>query len=164
MKDALIVGTLCAIAVAAGGWMFVYGSPFASSEAPVMGPVEFSLLAEGVDASLIEKPVNYRIVDAAGFTGLWEILGRTDELPEVNFKQSEVLAVFAGEQTTGGHAVAIAEVANTEDTRIVSIRHTVPGEGCMVSQALTYPYVFVKVPKTTLSLTHVRETIETPCE
>lgn len=164
MRDALIVGTLCIIAIAAGGWMFVHGSPFASTDVSVAGPVEFSVLADGTNASLIEGPVNYRITQKEELAALWEMLGRTDLAPAVNFEKSEVLAVFDGERATGGYSVAIESITNTEDTRTVLIQHTVPGEGCMTMQSLTYPYTLIEVPKTTLSLTHTRETVEMSCQ
>ena len=164
MRDALIVGTLCIIAIAAGAWVFLHGSPFASGDASLPGSVAFSVLAEGTDASTITDPVNYRLVSKEELSTLWEMLGRTDLPPKVDFEKSEVLAVFDGERATGGYSVVIGSVTNTEDTRIVLIRHTVPGKGCMVSEALTHPYILIEVPKTTLSLTHTRETVETSCE
>jgi len=164
MRDALIVGFLCIVAIVAGGWVFVHGSPFGMAEPSTPGPVAFSVLAEGTNASISEKPVNYRITEAEEFAAMWDMLGRSDVIPRVDFKKQEVLAVFDGERATSGYTIGVQQVTNTEDTRIVEIAHTVPGEGCITAQSVTYPYVLIVVPKTTLSLTHTRTTTASVCQ
>ncbi len=162
MKEALVVGVLVLLAAAGGAWLFVKGSPFAHTEAPAA--VSFALLTKGDQSGEVPPAVNYRVTNTDELAMLWTMLGRTDAMPEVDFTMSEVLAVFDEERPSAGYAVEVVSVSDANDTRTVTIRHLLPGESCTNAQMLTKPYVLITVPKTTLPLTHARESVTVPCE
>lgn len=66
----------------------------------------------------------------------------------VDFTRYTVIAVFAGEKNSGGYSVDISRVVERENGLVVSVREYVPGQGCIVTQAVTYPYQIAIIPKT----------------
>jgi len=86
------------------------------------------------------------------FRQAWEADGGTAAtLPGVDFEKEMVLAVFAGEKRTGGHAIRIEQVAlgGTEADPVVCVlyRQTAPPPNAMVIQVLTHPAHAVVVKK-----------------
>lgn len=69
------------------------------------------------------------------------------ERPQIDFDRSIVVGATAGEKPTGGHSIAIEGVLANDDGVWVSVVKTEPGEGCLRTQALTYPAVAVEAPK-----------------
>lgn len=58
---------------------------------------------------------------------------------ETDFVREVAVVVFAGTRPTGGYALKVADTTITDTTFTVTIAERVPGEGAMVTQALTYP-------------------------
>lgn len=67
--------------------------------------------------------------------------------PEVDFDRSMVVVATMGERSTGGHSIDIAGVYATEGGIVTEVVETEPGEGCVVTQALTAPAVAVSVER-----------------
>ena len=63
----------------------------------------------------------------------------------VDFSANQVVLLAAGEQPTGGYAIRVDSVEATHDGLTLNATETRPGKDCMVTQALTAPYLFVKV-------------------
>jgi hypothetical protein len=68
--------------------------------------------------------------------------------PEVDFSANTVIAVFMGEASTGGYALRIYDIVETESSVIVKMEKTEPGPTCIVPQVLTQPYHMVQIAKT----------------
>lgn len=70
-------------------------------------------------------------------------------LPEIDFTKELVIAVFLGEQRTGGYAVEIEEinVLEKEAEAVVTVAVTRPNPQDIVTQVLTQPLHIVKVQK-----------------
>jgi hypothetical protein len=69
------------------------------------------------------------------------------ERPEVDFDEQVVVAVVLGERRSGGYTVEIDDVSGTSggDRLQVSYTETVPGDNCVVTLALTSPWVLAAV-------------------
>jgi hypothetical protein len=66
-------------------------------------------------------------------------------LPAVDFSSSLCIAIFAGEQPTGGFAVKVEQVVESAGGLEVVYRVTGPAPGAIVSQALTSPFQIIAV-------------------
>ncbi|UQA61204.1 protease complex subunit PrcB family protein [Polyangium aurulentum] len=69
--------------------------------------------------------------------------------PEVDFRRHWVVYYGAGVRPTGGYHARIAGIERSGSGRILTITTQLvePGPGCIVTQALTYPYVLARVPR-----------------
>ncbi len=89
--------------------------------------------------------------DEEAYASFWERLhaGRNPvpDQPEVDFENRVVIAIVQGRRPTGGYGVEVDEVWASEDEEQIQVQftETVPGEGCIVTQAATSPYVLVTV-------------------
>jgi len=89
--------------------------------------------------------------DEDAYASFWKRLhadqSSVPDRPEVDFEDTVVVAIVLGQRPTGGHSVEIDEVRATDDggEMRVTFTETVPGDGCLVTQALTSPYVLATV-------------------
>lgn len=67
--------------------------------------------------------------------------------PEIDFDRSMVLAATMGQRSTGGHSIDVESVLAIDGVTRVGVVETSPGEGCLVTQALTAPAVAVAVDR-----------------
>ncbi len=145
-RDTFIIATICVLAIGIGGWFFL-------SETNILRPVPFSVLAKG-DHAQLEEGKNYRIKSEGEFVEFWVMaFGIDTPVPEVDFSTHHVLGVFDGAHSSGGYDISIVSVTDTKHIREVVVRHGVPGEGCMTTQALTSPFELILVPKSDASIT-----------
>jgi hypothetical protein len=74
-------------------------------------------------------------------------------VPQVDLTRYSVVAVLAGEQPTGGYSVEILSVetsgSQTQERSAITItvEHRQPEAGDFVTEALTYPYHMIRIPK-----------------
>lgn len=130
-------------------------NPWAPIVAPVIpeDDVAFTVIAKGQMAYGSDKQDEYTIVDAKTWGEKWDQinsynLGTIIPLPTVNFDEEMLIAVFQGPKNTGGYSIAIKKVIETGLNIEVSVVITEPGRGCITTQALTSPYIIVKIRKT----------------
>lgn len=170
MKDTLVIFGICVAAVIIGMVLFFTGFG-QSNEIPdlntttttvpvpetpsTVGPVPFTVLGQGLRASGETERKNYAVRDESTFDELWlKVHGDDGEVqPTVDFDEYQVIGVFAGIKQTGGYAVSVVSVTDTETERKVVIAITEPGPTCTVSQALTNPYQLIRLPASDLPLT-----------
>lgn len=163
MRDLLIIGGACLIAIVAGAWLFLSQEDTTASA----GPTAYRVFIEGEQSGSITERKNYRIKNEEELDELWRLIYGTSgpSAPAIDFTREELLAVFDGTHSSGGYTV---EVVSIEDepgvARHVSILHTAPGESCMVSQAITSPFVIVRVAATNLPLKRTDLTETVACE
>ncbi len=152
------------LAIGIGAVLYVMGvennAPRAQEAA-----VSFSVIAEGANASLSERK-NFKIENREQLEQVWALAyGQTTvALPSVDFEKYEVLAVFGGQKNTGGYTVAVKEIMDNEDTRRITITHTVPGSSCVTTQALTSPFQFVRVEKSEARIDRKDEILTVACD
>jgi len=81
-------------------------------------------------------------------------------LVDVDFATQSLVVLAMGEQPIGGYWVAITGVHQQGDTLYVQATVNRPGEGDMVTQAMTYPFCAAVIDKTQASTLFV-EPLET---
>ncbi len=160
-RDSTLIFLGLLLALIAGALLMFSFKEGALAPGPASG---FTVIDQGTNAAMIEKRDNYRIKSADELDALWVMVYGTagPEVPQIDFSREELLAVFDGTRPSGGYAVAVDSVVDEPGKRTVTIRHTVPGEGCVTTQAITSPYALVRVAKAVvpLSRTDVEEVIE----
>jgi hypothetical protein len=91
------------------------------------------------------------ITDSAAWETQWQRTAGTrvptPAAPAVDFSTSSVVAVYMGQQRSGGYSVEVTGAELTNGTLKVTVRQTSPGPGSMVTMALTQPYHLVRIPK-----------------
>lgn len=60
-------------------------------------------------------------------------------------QQSNFVILNLGEKMTGGYAVGVESVVETDKNIIITVKETSPEPDAMVSQTITYPYCVVKI-------------------
>jgi len=70
------------------------------------------------------------------------------QLPDVDFEKETLIAAFMGTERTGGYAIEITKITETDSALMVSVKEISPGPNCIVTMALTQPYHIVKILKT----------------
>lgn len=170
MRDALIIFVSLILAVAIGGYLFLYGAPPppsapAAPELSFGGEEQFVVLAEGSDAGTLTRRTNYRIKTDEELIALWELVyprGGT-AIPLVDFTKHEVIAVFDGSHSTGGYAVTVSRIVDADGQRTVYLSREEPGETCSISQGTSNPFQIVRVEKTTLPITREEAVVVNEC-
>ena len=66
-------------------------------------------------------------------------------LPDVNFRRETILAVFLATKPTGGYGLEVEDITLEDSDVYVDLRETEPAEGAITTQALTTPWVFIRV-------------------
>lgn len=159
MKNAVIIGVICFIAIVVAGAFFL----LEPQESISQGEVSFEIVEKGQDSGSISERKNYRIKTVDELQELWRLTfgGDGAVLPVINFDENEVLAVYDGSHTSGGYDITVASVVDEPGVaRHVTIVHTAPGEGCMTTQAFTSPFEIIVLPKSHLPIERV-DTLET---
>ena len=73
----------------------------------------------------------------------------------VDFNKYSVLAEFVGQRNTGGYSVEILEVTESDNSINLFVKEMIPGENCMVTQVISYPFDVIVIPKTDKTLVEV---------
>ena len=69
-----------------------------------------------------------------------------DAVPEINFSNTTVIAVFMGLQPTAGYAIEVKEITDTIFRVVVKVAWITPS-GKMVLHVFTSPYHIIKTQK-----------------
>lgn len=72
------------------------------------------------------------------------------KLPEVDFETEMIIAVFMGEQRTGGYSIDITRIIKEEEEIVVQVKEKHPDPDLLVTMALTQPYHIVVVKSSPL--------------
>lgn len=114
------------------------------SAAPEIGGVgTFDILSQETNGGRV-KAGNEVIKSQDKLNALYAELNLTD-VPTVDFETNNVVALFMGQQRTGGYSISLSGVTLSEDTARVQIIETAPQD--MATQALTEPYCIAKISK-----------------
>lgn len=85
--------------------------------------------------------------------------------PAVDFTRDEVVAVFLGQVSSGGHEVEILGAARTATgAHHLRVRRTRPAAGCMTTAVMGAPVDVVRLPRSTGEPVVTWETQEAPCQ
>lgn len=84
------------------------------------------------------------IRDANAWAAFWSELG-VGARPAVDFSRDLIIAVAAGQRSSGGHQIAIERVTQTRGDLQVDVLEISPGPDCVTSSSLTQPVDVVLV-------------------
>jgi hypothetical protein len=85
------------------------------------------------------------IRDANTWARFWSELG-VGERPEIDFSRNLVVAVAAGQRSSGGYEIAVRRVSQANGDLTIEVEETTPGPNCMTTSALTQPVDVVALP------------------
>ena len=85
------------------------------------------------------------IRDPETWSRFWSELGAGVQ-PQVDFGRDLVIAVAAGQRSSGGHDIEVRRVTRSGGELRIEVLRTSPGPGCMTTAALTQPVDVVLVP------------------
>ncbi|MBN4080414.1 protease complex subunit PrcB family protein [Beggiatoa alba] len=106
--------------------------------------IDFKIFSTG-SFSNISLPQQLVIRTKKDWLHFWKIHndGQGLKRPKVNFDQNMVIAVFAGQQPSGGYSVGISHLKQHDENLYVMLSFTEPKPGELVSLALTQPYILI---------------------
>jgi hypothetical protein len=118
--------------------------------------IDFTTIARGSDSGY-QSASQMVINNSEQWNDLWQQHTSNTEppppVPRVDFTRYSVVAVFAGEQPTGGYSVEIlnAETSGSptqeQPSIAITVQHRQPKAGDFVTEALTYPYYMIRIAK-----------------
>lgn len=118
--------------------------------------IDFTTIARGTDSGY--QNTSQMVIDnSERWLDLWQQHTCNTEpsppLPQVDFTRYSVVAVFAGEKPTGGYSVEILTAQTTgseiknQPSLVITVEYRQPKAGEFVTEAFTYPYHMIKIPK-----------------
>ncbi len=116
--------------------------------------IEFTTIAQGSNSGY-QSASQVVIDNSEQWNDLWQRHTCNTEppppVPQVDFTRYSVVVVFAGEQPTGGYLVEILSAetsgSQTQEQLAITVQHRQPKAGDFVTEALTYPYHMIRIPK-----------------
>lgn len=116
--------------------------------------VKLKLVHSGINADGLDGSQGLIwITDKVRFVSLWQTLQRpalgsnTKTAPTIDFKRYGVLLVLMGQKRSGGYGIELmadrSEIEN--QTAFIPVRWNEPRKGIMVSQAITHPYLMLRM-------------------
>lgn len=68
-----------------------------------------------------------------------------NKISAVDVQKSNFVILNMGEKNSGGYAVGVESVVETDQNIIINVKETSPKPGAMVTQVITYPFCVVKI-------------------
>lgn len=122
---------------------------------------DWEVLASGTQATGGESPSFELVTSEAGLKTIWGrahgSLLEPPPLPEVDFGSSSVAAVFLGTRSTGGYSVEVQNVALQDGELYLDVATSEPAPGSVTTQALTNPWVMVRIDTPSLGAAWFRD-------
>ena len=154
---------------AAGGLLMLgaggSGVRAADEGAGPAAPVQ--IIAQGTQ-SAIDAPRQEFVRDAKAFQALWAAhtqgASPAPARPAVDLSSSTVVAIFEGNQPTGGYSLAVSSLDKTASGWELKLSLDQPGPNCVVSQELTQPWIMVLIPSQEQPINVTLDEIPRPCK
>lgn len=125
-------------------------------------PVGIVLLASTTDSGL-EDSTRLVVRDSAALAAVWPGLALGTRPPVVSFEGGLVVILGAGRRPSGGYSITADSATREGDTLRVHVTTTVPGRGCVTTQALTAPAAAVRVDDSAPVVSFVEATRVVEC-
>ena len=123
--------------------------------------VVWEVLAQGGQAVGVEAPNYLMVTDEAEFLSLWNRANGNQltvpPLPDVTFGRETVLAIFLGQKPTGGYGAEVRRIVREDRELYVDLVERVPAENAITTQALTSPWVMIRVLRADVTVTWFRD-------
>lgn len=114
---------------------------------PGGNPNSFSEVARGSNA----RAESFTVMLANTAAEVREIYavayGRQSSMPNpMTLRNETLVAIFMGQRSTGGYSIEVQNVQGSGNSLTVTVTLKAPGAGMLTTQALTSPWVMLKVP------------------
>lgn len=125
---------------------------------PVGGERPDLIVPDDPDVRLLEFNANTGFGDARRLVvedeGAWAEVWSTwtgsvapaPQRPDVDFDEERVVVATMGGRPTGGYSIGVESVERRAGEVAVRLFTVEPGQGCYVTQAVTYPGILVAIP------------------
>jgi len=138
-------------------WLGVFGivsacqsSKGVSNSSNKMDTVTFEVIGSGSQSAIEQEGVQL-IDNEYSWLSLWKKVHQnqfpTPEPIPVDFSTHQVIAIFMGMKTTGGYKVKVESLQLDSSTFRLQAIYELPGQNCMLTEALTYPFLILKTPR-----------------
>ena len=101
------------------------------------------------EQSNIDDSKQVTVRTEAEWTKLWQQHSPDRMRPPMDFSKEMVVGVFMGSRPTAGYNVSIVSTFSKDGNLLVRYQESMPKQGAIAAQVLTFPYHLVAVPKTT---------------
>lgn len=109
----------------------------------------WEVLSQGNQAVGFDSRTFELISDENTLIGIWNRAYGSSltvpSLPQADFRRETLVGVFAGSKPTGGYGVQVEAVTEERGELYVDVRFSSPAPGAFTTQALTSPWVIVRV-------------------
>lgn len=131
--------------------------------APPGQELVWQVIDQGSQATPAEQASYQLITTEAQLTEAWTRAYGTrldlPPLPDVDFRREAILAVFQSTKPSGGYGIAIEAITVQQGDIYVDVRETEPAPGTMTTQALTTPWVFIRVLRGDIGAAWFRDSV-----
>lgn len=121
----------------------------AAAYTPPARDLVWEVLAGGNQAVGVEQPEYLLITNEGELLSVWNRAYGAQltvpPLPEVDFRRETILAVFMGQKPSGGYSIDVQDAALEASDIYVDVIFNEPAAGAMTTQALTSPWVILRV-------------------
>ncbi len=124
--------------------------------------ISFKTIRTGIYSSQHEKK-DHVIDNLIEWETFWWSMDTTQSLPDINFSENLVLAIFMGARSSGGYSISVNKIIETNSALEVFLKEVSPGQRCGVTMALTQPYTIAVVEKTGKDVQFTTEQEVTEC-
>jgi hypothetical protein len=128
---------------------------------PPIQELTWDELARGTQAATGERTEFHLATSQERFIRLWNLAyGRqlnVPPAPSIDFRRDTVVGFFLGQRPTGGYSVAVRDVTLEGGEVYVDVRITEPRPGDITTQALTSPWVLVRITRPNLNVVWLRD-------
>lgn len=110
--------------------------------------IPYQLVAQGPHSGIATR--QFVVVDRAEqWRSLWQDHrgSRNARAPDINFDRYRLVAIFMGEQRSGGYSIDVQRIEKRDEAVWIKLREQTPAPDQMVTMALTQPFVMVKIPR-----------------
>lgn len=142
-------------------------APTASSDKNNVAPenkLKFETILKGGFSEIAEQK-NIVISDQSEWGSMRLKVGieRSSPLPEVDFGKEMLVAAFSGEKPTGGYDIEIQRIVENKNNINVFVQESMPGNNCILTEALTRPYHIIKIVRSEKKVDFVLESVVKDC-
>ncbi len=120
----------------------------------------WDVLASGNQASAGDTAQFEIATTQEAFVRLWNMAYGSQltlpPIPPIDFRRESVLGFFLGTRSTGGYGVEVRDVTTEGGEYYVNVLVREPGPGTITTQAITSPWVLVRVPRPDISVAWFR--------
>lgn len=128
---------------------------------PPAQTLNWEMFAQGDQAIAEQAPEFYLVKSQEQLVSLWnKAYGSrltVPSLPDVDFRRETILVAFMGQQSSGGYGLDVLDVSVDGRDVYVDLEQITPAAGTLTTQALTSPWLMLRVFRSDLDVAWFRE-------